>query len=542
VSSRSVKIIIITLGAIAISAYMTKRLLPRKSITEIILDSKPEAHLRMSAWTSPDGTATNSPSLRWIIRQCRSPFLHVTPMGVQKLITAESIHQAAPGKWVIELRKDLRWNDGTPFTAKDISASWELRRDYRSKLDLDAVESVNDVSSTSINVTFKDGSVSPEKQLKILTSPWLTAIRTQAPYSLDQELITPCAGPFNISKSNSSRVMLTRHEPQKLESIDGNGTSKEPKQTSTPKNLIHRIEIQALDPKEPLTFKEARDLMLQGQLSFARGLQVTARDRSDNLALFRTSTTGDAYYLWIDPKGAFAQQKLIKFLHRAINRGELMSVSHHGEMIRAMHRLIPFSVHDKNDTPIVSMLAALNFESVDEASHLMGIPTAKPEASSGFKASLQTVPHTLMVPVAQILAGRLRANYMIDLEVQSQQQKDKSADLVIFSLPASGNAATWANSLANSLEIFPHKPQKYPEVRAILGKITTATLAGDEATAINNIEKLDQAILGQWNLVPLGQSGFDYLVDPTMTNIRLTDDPEVDPDFSQATKTQTQGT
>ena len=561
----SIALVSLTLAIAAVVQY--KNLVTKSGISTT---SPAVAKILLPAWSIDNKIETNTITMRWILRQCKQPFLNVGQNGIEELLSAQSIKELSPDHWEIDLREDLRWRDGTPVKPEDFIFSWQMRQSQKAYLGIDSIKAMRVKGNRRLHIDFNGASIPSAQQKKIISSQWLTALRPAtehetklgekhesskskrdlfSPYSLQDELSSPCYGPYDISEFRSDLIVLTRVR-QKGQSRQSEQPSErlEVDQSSKSKIPLNRVEVRPIDSSQPLTFDFVSDRMIKGELSFAKGVKAEQQQRSRFISLFRTTLTGSAYYLWVNPDGAFASKDRLIFLHQAINRGELASALVNGQSLRAMHRLVPLSIHDNENLPIISRFTPVNLESIAEASQTLGITVGAPELSKGFAATMQIPEGEIFPMVGKILSGRLRANYLVELNLTTTKDSqlffktNKSnvrSDLVLFDVSGQQGLAQWANELSVRLSFLlsglSSKATRIPQIVEILKQIKTDSLANDFGKATQKLESLDREILGSWNLIPIGQLGFEYLLDPKINNIRIIDDPEVDPDFSEAT-------
>src|SRR5919202_4110099 len=131
--------------------------------------AKPGGTLKMALWQEPThlNKHMNSQTVGTLVaRQIFSHLIDVdetgnyTPMLAMEVPTTQNGGVSADGKTVTyKLRRDVKWHDGTPFTAKDVVFTWQARMDPANPVntragytDIEAVEAKDD--STAV-VRFK---------------------------------------------------------------------------------------------------------------------------------------------------------------------------------------------------------------------------------------------------------------------------------------------------------------------------------------------------------------------------------------------------
>lgn len=125
---------------------------------------KPGGTLKMALWQEPThlNKHMNSQTVGTLVaRQIFSHLIDVdesgtyTPMLALEVPTVQNGGVSADGKMVTyKLRRDVKWHDGTPFTAKDVVFTWQARMDASNPVnsragykDIDAVEAKDDYTA-----------------------------------------------------------------------------------------------------------------------------------------------------------------------------------------------------------------------------------------------------------------------------------------------------------------------------------------------------------------------------------------------------------
>ena len=127
-------------------------------------NAKPGGTLKMALWQEPThlNKHMNSQTVGTLV--ARQIFSHLidldetgnyAPMLAMEVPTTQNGGVSADGKTVTyKLRRDVKWHDGTPFTAKDVVFTWQARMDPNNPVnsragykDIDAVEAKDDYTA-----------------------------------------------------------------------------------------------------------------------------------------------------------------------------------------------------------------------------------------------------------------------------------------------------------------------------------------------------------------------------------------------------------
>lgn len=457
------------------------------------------------------------------------------------------IGKKAPNKWTVTLNSDQKWSDGSIVTAQDFVTGWTTRKPVADKLGLGQVTSIEGVGANVLQVNFKSGTTGAEEQA-VLSSIWLSPLKTNektTEWKAEIELAEPCNGAFLVGVQSATSATLTRFKTN-VEAPGGDKmAAASEKKTGLEGEAMHPVpldNIQVTGSEGP-SYKTVADLMAaftSKKIFYAPPMPFSPQERSDFISYFRTTIGGPAYYFWINPQGSI-QGKSLKFIHQSINRGELVVFDNEGNVLRTMNRLIPLSIVSENTyQPLLEGLTNLNFESVQDASATLNIPVGKPPANKKpLTIHLQIPEGKFFGDIAQRYTGRLRANYGVEVVTKTVSKPIKtrlpnSVDMALIEVDGGVNVRQWAGLLAAQLRT---QVQSSAIENASLNGLDA--LANLDATASDGqiltlLNDVDKAMLGAGHLLPLGQIGKEFLIDPSMHNIKVYGDVEMDPDLSRA--------
>ena len=501
-----------------------------------------EAYVFLTPWANPDGYDPASSSFHWLLRQCRVGLKYVAPNHQEEWLSAVKFEKMNPHQWSVTLKSDQKWSDGPAVTSEDFVFAWTLRKPMAATMGLSQIASLEAVSPLVLRVTFNKDT-SPEVEAAGLSSVWLSPLKASADikeWSPDLELAAPCNGPFLVEINSPQSVTLMR-SPATSEEASVIQTAPAVQKTDlTPHGLLDSILVTA-HLTSPFDDTAALLAALKAKkISFERGRTIEDKFRSDFISYSRSTVGGPAYYFWINPQGSIKGNR-VRFIHESINRGELVVIDKTSNLMKPMNRLVPLSIQsEKSRQSLSAQLGNLNFESVQAASATLKIPVAKPPVGKAtFTIHLKIPQGEFFGQLARRYAGRMKANYGVEVlpsavEAPITARLPQTVDMAIIQSTDTGSIRDWAASMAKQLKLQAGSDTSDKVAINLLDQISNLGATVAEQNLLKLLVELDTIILGSGHLLPLGQIGKEYYIDPSLQGVGVYEDASMDPDLSRA--------
>ena len=483
-------------------------------------------------WFEPDaGGEKLSEGFLWIHRQCRDNLADLDADGELSKRGASEISRVNPRTWKFKLPLDTKWSDdGSVVTADDYEKAWTARSKHIKAPEFTRIKKIStekntskDVLNNNVLIVELDGSENHVQDLAALSSPWLTALKIKDPasWSWAQETSGPCDGAF-VPKQKKGEFVLTRNrywrefKPELISVI---------KVTLENKNAPSQVE-----------------LFRKGMLSF---VGPETDNSSQRVVYGRAFLEPKAYYIILNPRGAFGGS-LAAFPHFAINRGELAAVAESTQRFYMMSRILPLSLLSRDSAGNVVRLPSVNLESVMDARHTLGVKddsTPIDKITPPFKHKLRIVaPEDPAIdPVVERFGARLKANYNINSDVTTLKNPNNLPgewDVLFVAVDIKDGVPGWSRELARVVA------QSAPSRQDLVSKILAV---GKDKNDLRLTQKsmaaafdVDAMAPQQTILIPLGQFGYEVLVEDGVIDVAISGQGRRDPDVSRARRLITQ--
>ncbi len=214
--------------------------------------------------------------------------------GIARPGLAEDWQLLNPFHYRFQLRKDVRFHDGTPLTSADVVASLErlqARNSSPLRSRLASVDGIRAVDPWTVDLT-----LSAKDPLMLKKLAFVAVVPRDAPTTIEHPVGT---GPYRWVKQEGTRIHLERVE-----------------ETHHPKPLEPTVEIWTAVPEN-----ERVELLLSGEidLSEMRSGAIEALEKDPRLWIY-SKITPAVFYLGFNFDGLFAHSGLRKAVDLAIDR------------------------------------------------------------------------------------------------------------------------------------------------------------------------------------------------------------------------------
>lgn len=487
----------------------------------------------IKSWYEPAGPAEKfSQGFLWVHRQCHENLLDTDPEGLITKRSAADVNRVDSRTWRIKIAETAKWSDdGKTVSADDFEMAWKARKDRVNAPEFLRIKKITAEKSTSKDIVNNDlltveldGKEDLALDMASLGSPWLTALKLkkESDWSWDKELSGPCDGPF-VPKQRKGEFILTRNEYWK----------------DFKPELISVVKV-TLDSTKSVKSEAEVELFRKGSLSFV-GPRYEEKENEGRRAVYgRAFLEPKVYYILINPKGTLGSGSLSAVPHFAINRGELVGVVTGMEKLFAMFRVLPLSLLSRDTSGQPVRMPPVNLESVMDARHALGVKDDKltiDKIVPPFKKPLKILANddSRMEPVVRRFADRLKANYNINSEIEGYESIDKlpaNWDALFVAVSVADGVYGWSRDLARTIS------KAVPSRSDIAAKITS--LAKDKTDVrispktVTSALELDSLAPLKTVIIPVGQFGYEILIEDGVVDVAVSGEGRLDPDVSRA--------
>lgn len=495
--------------------------------------SKEKEFSLLKPWFEPQGSGeVLSEGFFWVHRQCHENLVDTDSEGSMAKRSATEVNRIGERTWKFRISNAAKWSDdGKPVTADHFVDAFNARTGRIKAPEFLRIKKVSAEKSTSSDILNNDllivelsGAADQTLDMEALGSPWLTPLKLKkdSEWSWAKELSGPCDGPF-VPNQHKGEFILTRNEHWR----------------EFKPEYISVVRVK-LDSNAAAKTDNQLELFRKGTLSFV-GPGTSGTSPEIRRAVYgRAFLEPKAYYILINPRGTLGAGSLSSLPHFAINRGELVGVLNSLDKLFAMFRVLPLSLMNRDSLGQPVRLPPINLESVLEARHALGIkddtlPIDK--IVPPFKKELKILANddTRMEPVVERFAARLKANYNINSAVEGYETLDKlptNWDVLFVSISTAEGVYGWAKELSSVIsKVIPSKADLAAKISS-LAKDKTETRISPKA--VNTVLEIDALAPHKTVILPLGQFGYEILIEDGVIDVAVSGEGRLDPDVSRA--------
>jgi hypothetical protein len=495
--------------------------------------SKEKEFSLIKPWFEPQGAGeVLSEGFFWVHRQCHENLVDTDPEGSMAKRSASEVNRIGERTWKFRISNAAKWSDdGKVVTADDFVNAFNARTGRIKAPEFLRIKKVSAEKSTSSDILNNDlltvelnGAEDQTLDMATLRSPWLTPLKLKkdSEWSWAKELSGPCDGPF-VPNQAKVEFILTRNKYWR---------EFKPEYISVVKVKLDNNSVAKTDNQ--------LELFRKGALSFV-GPGTSQTSPEIRRAVYgRAFLEPKAYYILINPRGTLGVGSLSSMPHFAINRGELVGVSNAIDKLFAMFRVLPLSLMSRDSAGQPVRLPPINLESVLDARHALGIkddtlPIDK--IVPPFKKELKILANadTRMEPVVERFAARLKANYNINSQVEDYETLDKlpaNWDVLFVSISTADGVYGWARDLSHAItKAIPSRPDLAAKIASIAKDKSEIRIS---PKAVATALEVDALAPNKTVILPLGQFGYEILIEDGVIDVAVSGEGRLDPDVSRA--------
>ncbi len=484
-------------------------------------------------WFEPQGSGeVLSEGFFWVHRQCHENLVDTDPEGPMTKRSATDVNRTGARTWKFRLSPTAKWSDdGKPVTADDFVNAFTARAGKIKAPQFLRIKKISAEKSTASDIVNNDllvvelnGAEDQGLDMATLGSVWLTPLKLKkdAEWSWDKELSGPCDGPF-VPRQKNGEIVLTRNQHWR----------------EFKPEYISVVKVK-LDNSSSSKSDKQLELFRKGTLSFVGPGSSESSSDVKRTVYGRAFVEPKAQYILINPRGTLGSGTLAALPHFAINRGELIGMSGGIEKLFAMFRVLPLSLLNRDSAGQPVRLPPINLESVIDARHAMGVkddtlPIDK--IVPPFKKELKILANddARMGPIVERFAGRLKANYNINSLIENYQTIDKlpaNWDLLFISVSTADGVYGWARDLSHAIsKAIPSRSDLAAKIASIAKDKTETRISPKAVTTALEIDALAPS---KTVIVPIGQFGYEILIEDGVIDVALSGEGRLDPDVSRA--------
>lgn len=484
-------------------------------------------------WYEPGGAGEKfSQGFLWVHRQCHENLVDTDAEGQVSKRSAAEINRIDSRQWKIKIAPTAKWSDdGSNVSADDYVAAWRARTGHVRATEFLRIKKISAEKNTAKDIVNNDvitvelaGNEDVSLDMAALGSQWLTPLKLkkESDWSWQKELSGPCDGPF-IPKQRKNEFILTRNEHWK----------------DFKPELISVVKVTLVTEK---TRRSDADLELfrKGSLSFVGPRYDEIEDEGRRAVYGRGFLEPKAYYILINPRGTLGTGRLAAVPHFAINRGELVGVVSGTDRLFAMFRVLPLSLMGRDNSGQPVRLPPVNLESVLDARHSLGVKDDQlpiDKIVPPFKKSLKILANNdeRMDPVVERFAARLKANYNINSDIEEYESIDKipaNWDALFLAVSTADGVYGWSRELAHAVSTtIPSRTDIANKIASLAKDKTEQKISPKSLTVALEIDALAPH---KTVIVPLGQFGYEILIEDGVIDVAFSGEGRLDPDVSRA--------
>ncbi len=468
----------------------------------------------------------------WVHRQCHESLVDTEVSGQILKRSASDVNRLGPRTWTFKISADAKWSDdGKSVTADDFVNAFTARSEKIRAPEFLRIKKVTAEKSTANNIVNNDaltvelnGDEDAALDMATLGSIWLTPLKLkkESKWSWATELSGPCDGPF-VPRQRDGEFILTRNQHWR----------------EFKPEYISVVKV-TLDKDQSKKSNTQMELFQKGALSFV------GPGSDDGLSSEKRAVYGRGFlepkvqYMLINPRGVLGSGNLAAFPHFATNRGELAGVVTGIDKLFVMFRVLPLSLsrQDANGQPV--QMPPVNLESTLDARQTLGVKdksTPVDQIVPPFKKELKILANSdpRMSPIVERFGARIRANYKIPFNVETYESLDKlpaSWDVLFFTVSTENGLFGWSREMAQAIS------KAVPSRGDLASKFLS--LAKDKSEtrispkAVSTVLEIDALAPQRTVIIPVGQFGYEILIESGVIDVALSGEGKLDPDVSRA--------
>ena len=484
-------------------------------------------------WFEPQGAGeVLSEGFFWVHRQCHENLVDTDPEGSMAKRSAAEVNRTGARTWKFRVSPTAKWSDdGKALTADDFVNAFAARTGRIKSPEFLRIKKISAEKSTASDIVNNylilivlNGDADQKLDMATLGSPWVTPLKLKKDmeWSWTKELSGPCDGPF-VPNLNKTEFTLTRNQHWR----------------EFKPEYISIVKVK-LDNRSSQKTDNQLELFRKGSLSFVGPGSSESMSDVKRAVYGRAFLEPKAQYILINPRGTLGSGTLAAVPHFAINRGELVGVSSGIDKLFAMFRILPLSLMNRDSAGQPVRLPPINLESVIDARHALGIkddtlPIDK--IVPPFTKELKILAHddARMDPVVERFAARLKANYNINSEIENYENLEKlpaNWDVLFVTISTADGVYGWAKDLSHAIS------KAIPSRSDLAAKITSIAQAKSEIRispkAVATALEIDALAPNKTVILPLGQFGYEILIEDGVIDVAVSGEGRLDPDVSRA--------
>jgi hypothetical protein len=205
-----------------------------------------------------------------------------------------------------------------------------------------------------------------------------------------------------------------------------------------------------------------------------------------------------------------------------------------------MSRILPLSLLSRDSAGNVVRLPSVNLESVMDARHFLGVKddsTPITKITPPFKRKIRIVaPEDQAIDaVVERFGARLKANYNIDSDVTTLENPDSLPgewDVLFVTVDVKDGVPGWSKELARVVaQAAPSRQDLVSKILAVGKEKNDLRLTQKSMAAAFDVDAMAPQ---RTVLIPLGQFGYEVLVEDGVIDVAISGQGRRDPDVSRA--------
>jgi len=484
-------------------------------------------------WFEPQGSGeVLSSGFFWVHRQCHESLVDTEVSGQILKRSAADVNRRGPRTWAFRISADAKWSDdGKAVTADDFVNAFTARSEKIRAPEFLRIKKVTAEKSTANNIVNNDaltvelnGDEDAALDMATLGSIWLTPLKLKkdSKWSWATELSGPCDGPF-VPRQRDGEFILTRNQHWR----------------EFKPEYISVVKV-TLDKDQSKKSNTQMELFQKGALSFVGPGSDDGLSSEKRAVYGRGFLEPKAYYMLINPRGSLGSGSYAAFPHHATNRGELAGVLTGTDKLFVNFRVLPLSLLSKDSLGQPVQLPPVNLESALEARQALGIKdtSVTPDKMvSPFKKGLKILANKdeRMSPIVERFGARIKANYNIDSQIEAYEHLDKlpqNWDVLFFSVNTDSGIYGWSREMASAItKAIPSRADLAAKFLS-LAKDKSETRISPKA--VSTVLEIDALAPQRSVIIPVGQFGYEILIEAGVIDVSLSGEGRLDPDVSRA--------